>query len=148
VVHGWYLGCDGGLLEAHTGDRPFIKGVLQCLDRASETWTPPSARRITIPLTTNPPAQNSGPSTEGSTSESETSPSSGIVSPQPSQELPLTGEPIAICTRHFAHAFSAPPYAAPGYRDLEASVINPDGSDSEDSADRVSWAAVLGGFWF
>ena len=141
----WFTDDIWAMLECcwkpNPGDRPTIEGVLQHLEGASRSWTPPSPRTMTDPLATNSPTQNSDPSIEESTDESEVSLPPQAVTPMPSQQLPLIGGPNEISVYPSAHEFSVPPYAAPGYQDLETSVISPDGSDSEESAgipDRVS----------
>jgi len=107
------------------GDRPSVKNVLQCLEGALSSWTPPSPQTITNRTRTNPPAQNSDPSTEESMDESKAPSSSSACKP------------------------SGLPYGAPGHKDLEAGATNSNGSDRGKSAgilDRVSCAGFLDGF--
>ena len=123
-------------------DRPSIKDVLQCLEGASRSWMPPSPRMTTDQPTTNLPARDSDPSSEETTDESEAPSPSRTVPSQPLLEHPRKGNPDEISICPFTHKFSAFPDGAPDYKDLETGVINPDGSDSEESqgiSDRVSW---------
>jgi len=129
-------------------DRPSIKDVLQSLEGASTSWTPPS-RMITNQSTTNSPAPDSNPSSEESTDESESSSPSRSVPPWSSQELPSRGDPNQISICPSTHKFSALPNSAPDHEDLRTGVINSDGSDPEESArilHRVSGAGFLDGF--
>ena len=149
----WFTDGIWGTLERcwkpDPSDRPSIEDVLQHLEGASRSWTPPSLRTVINPAMTSP-AQNSDPSTEQSMDESEMSPPSQAVTPRPSQEFPLKGDLNALSVYPSPHKFSAPPHAVPGYQGPDTSVINADGSDPEKSAgfmDRVSWASVLDGFW-
>jgi len=120
-------------------DRPSIKDVLQCLEGASRSWTPPSPQTTPTPLIVNPTIRISDPSTEESTDESEGPSPSRTVPSQSSQK----GDPNEISINPFAYKFSASTNGAPD--------SSPDGSDSEESAgilDRVSQAGLLNRFWY
>ena len=126
-------------------DRPSIKDVLQCLEKASKSWTPPSSREVASTRTKTLSVQGSDSSAEESTGESEVASPSRVV---PSQLL--NGEPNAnnICSP--VYGFSALSRTAPGHQDPEMSVTNPNGSGSDESAgvpERVSWAGGLNDFW-
>jgi len=73
-------------------DRPNIEDVLQCLEGASRSWTPPSPQTTSTSFIENPTVRNSDPSTGESTDESEASSPSRSVPSQPSQELLLKGD--------------------------------------------------------
>ena len=72
-------------------DRPSIELVLQRLELASRSWTPPE--KMTGLPATNRPARNSHQSIEESMEESEGSSPSQTVSSQQSQRFPLKGDP-------------------------------------------------------
>ena len=132
------------------GDRPSVEDVLQCLERASRSWTPPYPQAIINLPTTNSPTRNPDTSTEESTDENEVPSPPQITLSQPLQEPPLKGAPNGNSIHASAHQFSAPPRGALDCQNLEASVVNHERSDSEDPAgipDRVSWAVILCGFW-
>ena len=78
--------------KASPGDRPSVKGVLQCLEEASMSWTPPSSHTAAGPPTTNLLGRNSESSTEESTEEDEVPLTSEGISSRPSQESPLKGD--------------------------------------------------------
>jgi len=69
------------------GDRPRIKDVLQCLEKVSRSWTPPSPQTIASPPTRNQLTQNSDSSTEETTDEDEVS-SQGVSPRPPHDPLP------------------------------------------------------------
>jgi len=74
-------------------DRPSIEHVLQVLEEASMSWTPPSPRTVAGPETMDLPTRNLFDSnTEGSTESGVASPSQ-VVSPQPSWKPQLAGGP-------------------------------------------------------
>ena len=80
--------------RASPGDRPSVKGVLQCLEEASMSWTPPSPHTAADPPTSLL-GRNSESSTEESTEEDEVPPTSEVISSRQSQELRLKGDPNA-----------------------------------------------------
>ena len=130
-------------------DRPSIKLVLQQLEMASRSWTPPE--KVTGLPATNPPARNSDQSGQESTEESEGTSPSQTVSSQQSQRLPLKGDPNENNRFPSAHDFSALPGDTPGGHGLGISAVNPEGSDSEESVgilDKVSWAVALKSSWY
>ena len=136
--------------KASPGDRPGIKDVLQCLEGVSRSWTPPSPQTMTNLSATNSPTRNSDPSTEESTDESEAPSPSRSAPPLSSQELPTRGDANGIGICPSTYEFSALPNGVPDYKVLRTGVINPDGSDLEESMiilDKVSRADVLDRFW-
>ena len=80
--------------EPSPGDRPNVGAVLQCLEKVSRSWIPPSPRTFASLPTTASPGRVSDPGTEGSTNESDVPSPSQAASSQPSQSLPLEGDPI------------------------------------------------------
>ena len=120
-------------------DRPNIKLVLQRLDMASRSWTPPD-EMAGLPAT-NPPVCNLNQSAEESMEESEEYSPSQTASSQPPLRLPLKGDPNENHPFSPAHGFSALPCGAPGCQGLGTSNLDPNGSDSEESVeiqDKVS----------
>jgi len=77
--------------EPTPGDRPRIRDVLQCLEKASRSWTPPS-QTVAVPLTTGPPARNSDSSGGEWSDEGEVSSLSQGVSSQPLHESISRGD--------------------------------------------------------
>ena len=102
-----------------SSERPRIKDVLQRLESASKSWTPPSQTAAGL-LETDPFPHNPDSSGEESTGECEVSSPSQLVSP------------IGAVSH-----------------DLGVSVENPNGPDSEEPTgilDAVSWAGLLYSF--
>jgi len=131
------------------GHRPRIKDVLQCLEKVSRSWTSPPPQTIASPPTTNQFARNSDSSTEETTNDDEVS--SQEVPPRPPHDPLPKGKASDNRIYPPAHQFPSLPYDAPGYQDLGASALDPDGSDPEELAEIlgwVSWAGVLDGFWY
>lgn len=132
-------------------DRPSIKHVLRCLERTSRSWTPPPLQTVACAPTAHSPTRNSETSTEESTDEGKASSPSEAASPHPSQEFPPKGDAYENSTHSSAHELSGLPYNTPGYQYMGTDVIDPSGSDSEESAgilDGVSLAGVLGNFQY
>ena len=129
-------------------DRPSINVVLQCLEEVSRSLVPPSPRTLVRLPIANSPGRCPDSSTEESTNESDVSPPPQAVSSQPPHDPPPKGEPRnENSIRPSTHETSALRYSVPGDWDLETSVVDPSGSDSEESAgisDGVSRAGVLG----
>jgi len=69
-------------------DRPKIKDVLECLNNASRSWTPPSPRTVVSPPATCSPVRTLDSSFQGCTDESEISSPPQGVSSHPSREHP------------------------------------------------------------
>ena len=141
----WFVGDIWGILKRcwkpNPRDRPSIKDVLQCLEKVSRSWTPPSAQVLAIPLTSNPLVWNSDPSAEESLDEDEASSPSEAVSSQPSQKLSLKGNPGGNNVYLLTHESSALPYDALDYQDSGTSAVNPKRSGLRGSPgipDRVS----------
>lgn len=146
---GWFTADIWNILERcwqpSPGERPSVKLVLHCLEKASKSWMPPG--KAACPPATNPPTWNSNQNTEESTEESEGTSPSQTVSSQPPRRLPLKGDPNE---NHSAREFSAPPCGAPGCQGLRTSTVDPNGSDSEEPVrilDKVScWMNALNSF--
>jgi len=131
------------------GDRPRIKDVLERLEKVSRSWMPPSPQTIASPPTTNQLTRNSVSSTEETTDEDGVS--SQEVSPRPPHDPLPKGEASDNRIYPPAHEFLSLPYRAPGHQGLEASALDPEGSDPEELAEIlgwVSWVGVLDGFWY
>jgi len=84
----WFTNEVWGILERcwkpTPGDRPRIKDVLQCLNNASMSWTPPSSQAVASPPATDSLTQTLDSSTEEGTGESEiSSPLQGVSSHPP-----------------------------------------------------------------
>ena len=115
--------------KASPCDRPSIKEVFQCLEEVSKSWTPLSPRTLAGPPTVNSSARSFESSTEAYTNEGEVSSPSEPVSSQPSQELPLKGDPNRNRAYPSAHEFSVLPCDAPNYQNLGTSATNSNMSD-------------------
>jgi len=81
----WFTNEVWGILERcwkpTPSDRPRVKDVLQCLNNASMSWTPPSPRTVASPPARDSPARTLGLSAEECTDEGETSsPPQGVSS--------------------------------------------------------------------
>ena len=132
--------------EPSPGDRPALSVVLQCLEGVSRSWIPPSPRTISSLPITNSPGWNPDPGTEESTNESEKHSPYQAVSPQPPRRHTSKDNPNETSLCPSAHEFSALRYSVPGDRDPETRVMDPSGSDSEESPgipDGVSPVDVL-----
>ena len=130
-------------------DRPSIRLVLQQLEMASGSWTPPE--NMTGLPAMNPPVRNSNQSADESMEESEEYSPSQTASSQPPLRLPLKGDPNESHPFPPAHGFSAPRCGAPGCQGLGPSNVDPNGSDSEESVeiqDKVGWAIALDSLWY
>ena len=151
----WFTDDIWGILEVcwkpRPSDRPSIEEILECLEKASRSWTPPSPRTAARSLTTIDPGRDSEPSVEESTDESEESSPSRGGSSQPLWNLPLSDEQTGNDIYPPAQEFSALPRGSPGHPDLETSAIDSNGSDSEESTgipDRVSVAGIFNSSWY
>jgi len=131
--------------------RPGIEEVLWCLERASESWTPPPGTVEDSSTTILSAWNSSNQSTEDSLEESGASSASHVVSSQLSRKQPSKGDSTTNSIYPSAYEFPASPYDAPDYQGFRTSAKDPGGSsDSEECAgisDRVSRASFPCGFW-
>ena len=135
--------------KSNPGDRPRVKDVLECLERSSRSWMPPSQTMTNIP-TTNSPTWNSDLITEGSVDEDEASFPSQAVSSQQSQKPPPEGDPTGNNIYSPARGFSALPDGSSGRQGLGAGGVNSNGLDLGESTGipgMVSFAGDLHGYW-
>ena len=113
--------------------RPSIKDVLQCLGKASRSWTPPPPWVTPgAPATDSPTRNSSDSSIEGSTDEGGVPSPSQVGSSQPSLELPPKGDPDKINTCSSTDKFSALCKAS-NHQDLGAYAKYSKGSDLKES---------------